>query len=171
MLIREGFPDVRFCVSKAPTVEKSLMDGILGKFKFGQEVRVSTEHVRIIFEQSLLVVAVSGTVTLEAAISGTPTVIVYRVSPLSYWIGRAMIKVKHIGLINLIAGQEIVPELIQNASSPEHIADCVMTLLTEPEKLQHMRADLLLAQERLGSPGASKRAAAVAFELLERGHG
>ena len=169
--IRQRFPDVRFCVSKAPTVEKNLMDGILKKFKYGQEVRVSKEHVRTIFERSLLVVAVSGTVTLEAAISGTPTVIVYRVSPLSYWIGRAMIKVKHIGLINLIAGKEIVPELIQKASSPEHIANCVMTLLTEPEKLQNMRTDLLLAQKRLGKPGASKRAAAVAFELMEHGHG
>jgi lipid-A-disaccharide synthase len=169
--IHQRFPDIRFCVSKAPTVEKSLMDEILEKFKFGGEVRICEAHVRTIFEKSLLVVAVSGTVTLEAAISGTPTVIVYRVSPLSYWIGRAMIKVKHIGLINLIAGKEIVPELIQKASSPEHIADCVMTLLDEPEKLQNMRADLLSAQKRLGKPGASKRAAAVALELLERGHG
>ena len=115
-------------------------------------------------------VAVSGTVTLEAAISGTPTVIIYSVSPLSYWIGRAMIKVEHIGLINLIAGKEIVPELIQKQAAPEQIAGCVMALLDEPEKLENMRAELLDARKRLGSPGASSRAAALAYELLEHGH-
>jgi lipid-A-disaccharide synthase len=169
--IRQRFPDIRFCVSHAPTVEKKLMNRIMGKFRYGNEISVSTEHVRTIFERSRLVIAVSGTVTLEAAISGTPTVIIYSVSPLSYWIGRALISVKHIGLINLIAGKEIVPELIQKDAAPEHIAECVIALLNKPEKLENMCADLLLAQERLGAPGASRRAAALAFELLEHRHG
>jgi lipid-A-disaccharide synthase len=147
------------------------MNRIMGKFRYGNEISVSTEHVRTIFERSRLVIAVSGTVTLEAAISGTPTVIIYSVSPLSYWIGRALISVKHIGLINLIAGKEIVPELIQKDAAPEHIAECVIALLNKPEKLENMCADLLLAQERLGAPGASRRAAALAFELLEHRHG
>ena len=165
--IRRRFPDIRFCVSHAPTVEKSLMDRILEKFSHRNEISVTSEHVRTIFEKSRLVVAVSGTVTLEAAISGTPTVITYRVSPLSYWIGRALISVKHIGLINLIAGKEIVPELIQQAAAPEHIAECVIALLSQPEKLENMRTELLHARERLGEPGASRRAADLAFELLE----
>jgi len=170
MHIRHEFPEIRFCVSHAPTVQKSLIDGILEKFRYENEIVVSTEHVRTIFERSRLVVAVSGTVTLEAAISGTPTVIVYSVSSLSYWIGRAMIKVNHIGLINLIAGKEIVPELIQDKAAPEQIAACVTELLKKPEKLENMRSELLKTRECLGDPGASERAAALAFELLEYRH-
>jgi len=170
MHIRKEYPEIRFCVSHAPTVQKSLIDGILEKFRYGNEIVVSTEHVRTILELSRLVVAVSGTVPLEAAISGTPTVIVYSVSSLSYWIGRAMIKVKHIGLINLIAGKEIVPELIQDKAAPEQIAACVTELLKKPEKLENMRSELLKTRECLGDPGASERAAALAFELLEYRH-
>jgi lipid-A-disaccharide synthase len=147
-----------------------LIDRILGKFGHAGDISVTTAHVRTLFEQSRLLVAVSGTVTLEAAISGTPTVIIYSVSPLSYWIGRALIRVKHIGLINLIAGREIVPELIQKEADPEKIADCVTMLLDHPEKLENMRADLAQAAERLGAPGASMRAAALAFDLLEGRH-
>jgi lipid-A-disaccharide synthase len=167
MQIRQKFPEIQFCVSQAPTVEKSLIDGILEKFRYANKIHVSTKHVRTIFKRSRLVVAVSGTVTLEAAISGTPTVIVYSVSSLSYWIGRAMIKVKHIGLVNLIAGKEIVPELIQEKAAPEQIAACVTELLNDPEKLEKMRTELLKTRECLGEPGASGRAADLAFRLLE----
>ena len=75
---------------------------------------------RAIFSRCHLVLAASGTVTLEAAIAGVPMIVIYRVSPLSYLLGRIMIRVTHISLVNLIAGREIVPELIQNEVSPEN---------------------------------------------------
>ena len=85
-----------------------------------------------IFNRSNLVVAASGTVTLEAAIAGTPTVIIYKVSPLSYLVGRLLVRVDRIGLVNLIADKELMPELIQGQASPERIAArvlrCWMTL-------------------------------------------
>jgi len=169
--IRQRFPDLRFCISRAPTVEKDLMDTILASCQFSGILSISTDHVQTIFKESCLVIAVSGTVTLEAAISGTPTVIVYRVSPLSYWIGRLLIHTQYIGLINLIAEKEIVPELIQDQADADAIAACAVDLLASPEKLKTMRRELVRARRRLGGPGASMRAAGLALELLEQPDG
>jgi len=76
--------------------------------------------------------------------------------------------VDHIGLINLIAGKKIVPELIQKEATPKPIADCVLSLLGDPDRLKRMHSELIAARERLGGPGASRRAADLALNLLER---
>jgi lipid-A-disaccharide synthase len=83
-------------------------------------------------EQSQLLVAASGTVTLEAALHGIPTVIIYKVSPVSYWLGKRLIKVKHIGITNLIVEKELQPELIQDDASPQNIAEAVTTMISDP---------------------------------------
>jgi lipid-A-disaccharide synthase len=107
-------------------------------------------------------------VTLEAAISGTPMVIIYKVSPVSYFLGKNMIQVKHIGLVNLIAGKEIVPELIQEAASPDRIANTVFKMLSDPPGLKKLGLELLNIRDKLGGPGASERVANIAFSMLER---
>lgn len=159
---------VQFIVSQAPPVEKSLLDGILAEHGSGIDYRVTTEHVREIFKKSRLVVAVSGTVTLEAAIWGTPAVIVYRVSPVSYWLGRALIKVRHIGLANLIAGREVLPELIQKEASPENIARVVSGLMADGEAMAAMHAGLEEVRQILGRAGASDRVAEIAMKMLNK---
>jgi len=165
--IQQRYPDIRFVVSRAPSVASELVDRILDSSDSQIDVRISEDPVANLFQRCRLVIAVSGTVTLEAAISATPTVIIYGVSWLSYWIGRALIHVDHIGLINLIAGKEIVPELIQKDAAPQPIADCVLSLLDEPDRLKRMRSELVEARNRLGGPGASQRAADLAFNILE----
>ena len=82
-------------------------------------------------------------------------VIVYKVSPLSYWLARALINVKYIGLINLIAGKEIVPELIQRQASPENISETVYEILNDPVGLEQMQANFLKAKAQLGGPGGT----------------
>jgi len=166
--IRQRHADMRFVVSRAPSVAAELVDRILESSDSQMDVRIHTGPVGQIFRRCRLVIAVSGTVTLEAAISATPTVIIYGVSWLSYWIGRALIHVDHIGLINLIAGKEIVPELIQKDAAPKPIADCVLSLLDEPDRLKRMRRELVEARDRLGGSGASRRAADLALTILER---
>ena len=111
-------------------------------------------------------VVASGTVTLEAAISGTPMVIIYKVSPISYWLGRSMIQVKHIWLVNLIAGRKIVPELLQKEASPGRIADTVFKMLSDSSDLERIRLELLSIRDLLGGPGASERVADIAFGML-----
>jgi lipid-A-disaccharide synthase len=164
--LQRRMPGLRFAVSCAPTVDKSILDRNIQSYPQLSEIEVVCGHVSDVFQKSRLVVAVSGTVTLEAAISGTPAVIVYKVSPLSYWVGRMLIHVPYIGLVNLIADREIVPELIQKDASPQKIADIVLDMLQNPDKLENMTSELSRARAKLGEAGASHRAAEIALKLM-----
>jgi lipid-A-disaccharide synthase len=109
----------------------------------------------------------SGTATLEAAIIGTPMVVGYKTSAVNYKLLRPLISVDHFALINLIAGERIVPELIQDKFSTEFLSDELMRIL-EPRENRAMRESLKIAVERLGHGGASTRAAGAIFGLLGR---
>jgi lipid-A-disaccharide synthase len=86
-------------------------------------------------------------------------VIVYRLSPLTYRLGKRFVRVDHYGMVNLIAGTAIVPELIQDGFTPEAVADEAIDLLSNPVRAERMRADLADVRRKLGGPGASLRAA------------
>jgi lipid-A-disaccharide synthase len=116
-----------------------------------------------------LAVVASGTATVEAALAGVPTVIVYRLAPLSYRVGRCLIQVPHIGMANLLAGERLFPELLQEDFTPEALAREVLTLIREPGRLERLRQGLARVVRRLGGPGASARAAVVALELIGLG--
>jgi lipid-A-disaccharide synthase len=108
----------------------------------------------------------SGTATLEAAILETPMVIVYRVSFFSYWVGRMVISVPFIGLVNLVAGEEVVPELIQGDVTPERLAQEAMDLLEHDEKRRVMVKKFRALRETLGQGSASERTARIALEMI-----
>jgi lipid-A-disaccharide synthase len=102
-----------------------------------------------------LALAASGTVTVEAAVLGTPMVTFYRVTPASWWAGRRLVKVPFLSMVNLIAEREIVPELIQQDMTPAKISAAASELLTNPDRADHMRAELAkvrLALTREGDP-------------------
>lgn len=107
----------------------------------------------------------SGTATLETGILGTPLVIVYATSALNYALLKPLISVEHYGLINLIAGKKVAKELIQNDFTPVTLSTELFRLL-EPEVNREMREDLRIAREKLGSGGASRRAAEAILKLL-----
>jgi len=111
-LIESRGRDVRFIVSQAATVADSFFRKVLGRQPHPESLAVDAGPVDRIFTRCDLIVAASGTVTLEAAIAGIPMVIVYRVSPLSYRLGRLLIRVRHIGLANLILDEALVAELV-----------------------------------------------------------
>ena len=157
---------IKFVISLAPDVEEKYIKDMVKKFSGTGTFEIVSGDVRKIFEKSKIVIAASGTVTLEAAISGTPMVIIYKVSPVSYFLGKNLIRVQHIGLVNLIAGKEIVPELIQEAASPAGIANTVFKMLNDPSTLKTLSLELLSIRNKLGGPGASNRVADIAFGLL-----
>ncbi|NQT70753.1 MAG: lipid-A-disaccharide synthase [Desulfobacteraceae bacterium] len=165
-ILAERIKNIKFVISLAPSVEKQYVEALIAKHKALINFEMVEGGVDEVFEKCRLVVAASGTVTLESAISGTPMVIIYKLSPISYWLGRILIRVKHIGLVNLIAGKRIVPELLQGEASPSKIADTVFEMLNDVPGLERLRNELLSTRDALGEPGASERVADIALNML-----
>ena len=110
----------------------------------------------------------SGTASLEAAAVGLPMVVIYRMNPLSHWIGKRLIQVDHVAMPNLIAGRRIVPELLQNECNPTRIADELERYLGDPERAEAVRDGLSSVLRKLGEPGVFERAAQRVRAHLER---
>ena len=165
--ILSGQMDIRFVVSMAPGAPHDAINALCAPYQDELCLEIDPNGARSVFAKTHLVVAASGTVTLEAAIAGTPVIIIYKVSPLSYRLGKALIKVRNIGLVNLIAEREIVPELIQDKASPELIAETVLKLVNTPSALDAIRHAFADVRYRLGGPGASSRVADIALNMLK----
>ena len=162
-------PGIRFLLSRAASVSPVQLSGIISARRRQADIEVVSTGLADVYRQSTLVVAASGTVTLETAVAGIPMVVIYKVSPVSYRLGRALIRVDHIGLVNLIAGRRLVPELVQDDASAERIAGTVAGLLSDAEGLLRTRNALMDLRKRLGRSGASDRTAAIALELFSAG--
>lgn len=170
-MIKHRFPETRFIVSSSASIQANLVTDQVDRYTSTLDIEVVKGPVEQVFRRSRLLVAASGTVTLEAALYGVPTVIVYKVSPLSYWLGKRLIKVKHIGMANLIVQKELLPELVQDKASPEAIAETVSKMIDDPEKLKLMQRELKRVRELLGGSGASNRVARIAVNLIAAARG
>lgn len=167
-ILQGRLKNIKFIISIAPSVETKHVEEILKKHKGICNYQIATGDVKNVFKMCSIAVAASGTVTLEAAISCTPTVIIYKVSTVSYWLGKLMVQVKNFGLVNLIAGENIVPELLQDEASPKNIANTVLNMLNDAKGLQKLRKKLFKIRDMLGGPGASERVAEIALSMMEK---
>jgi lipid-A-disaccharide synthase len=109
----------------------------------------------------------SGTATLETAIMGVPMIITYRISPLSFSIAKRVVKVPYVGLVNLVAGEEVAPELLQENVTPQTIAENSMEILNDIDLKTTIKDKLEKVRISLGEPGASVRTAGIAFEMMK----
>lgn len=158
-LLAERRPDLQFLAAVGPSIDpRTLRAGL------PPNVALVQGRTHAVLSVANVAVVASGTATVEAALLGTPMVVVYRLSALTYHLGRRFVKVPHVAMANLIAQKSIVPELIQADFTPERVADAVLPLLGPAGDA--MRAALAEVRLRLGAPGASGRAAVVVAGLL-----
>lgn len=158
-----------FAVSMAPGIERQWLEGFIAPYRPVIDIELRQGGISDILGQCSLVMAASGTVTLEAAIHGVPMVIMYRVSAVSYLLGRLLVHVDHIGLANIIAGERVAPELIQNDANPGAIARTVARLLSDRFALSDLRQRLRSVRARLGEAGAAAKTAQIALSLIHEG--
>jgi len=174
-IIKEAIPEVQFLLPLASTTPRGLVEGMIGEV-WGEGasgrrplpplLNIITGQAYAALKAAHLAVVASGTVTVESALAGTPTVIIYRLAPLTFQVAKLLIRVEHIGMANLLAGEGLFPELIQDNFSAEALARELLRWIKEPKRLGDLRQGLARVVERLGPPGASERAARVALELI-----
>ena len=167
-ILKKRLKLVTFIISHAPSVERKRIQAVIEGHRLCTELEVISDGVEKVFERCDVIVAASGTVTLQAAIHGTPMVIIYKVSPMSFWLGRALVRVPNIGLVNLVAGEPLVPELVQHEACAENIAAVLEQMLKDTSQLNHLKQQLFALRNVLGGGGASDRVADLALELLKR---
>ncbi|MHB8770700.1 MAG: lipid-A-disaccharide synthase [Syntrophales bacterium] len=163
-ILTEKLSPLQFLLPLAGTVDHAVVRDILRQFPL--KVNVIRDEMSDVVAVSDVAIVASGTATLETALLETPMVVVYKVSALSYAIGRRFISVDHISLVNLIAGRTVVPELIQDDASPERIAAEVRELIVQRAKAREMKSALAEIRGSLGTPGASARTARIACDML-----
>ncbi|MEW6328426.1 MAG: lipid-A-disaccharide synthase [Thermodesulfobacteriota bacterium] len=162
--LEEKIPGIQFILPLAPTIDRRCVEDFIHSTGF--KIRVIEDGAYDTMKAARAVIAASGTVTLEAAIIGVPMVIVYKVSRLSYLVGKIMVRVSHIGLVNLVAGRRIVPELVQEEANGQRIAEEVYKIITDDEYYRTMKSELEGVKNRLGGPGASARAAEIVCRMV-----
>ena len=163
-LLKKQLPEVQFAMPRAVTIPLELLQS---KIKAsGLEIKITEGHNYDLFSVADLALATSGTVTLEAALCGLPSVIVYRTSALNAFIARRVINIPNIGLPNIVAGRQILPELLQEDFTPANVAKTAVELLA-PERRPQLEADLAFMKARLGEPGAVKRVAQLILRIAE----
>jgi len=167
-ILTERLKQLTFIISHAPSVERKRIQAVIDGHHLRAKVEVISDGVEKVFERCDAIVAASGTVTLQAAIYGIPMVIIYKVSPVSAWLGKALIRVPNVGLVNLVAGRELVPELLQENATGDNIAQAIQNMLKDEEAFNHLKHQLIALRDMLGGGGASERVADLALEMLTR---
>lgn len=164
-LIRRDVPDAQFVIARAPHLDDDLFDAVRADDAGARFTLVEGDTDTVLVSADVALTA-SGTATVQAALHDTPMVVVYRMAPLSYQLARRLVRLDTIGMVNLIAGDKIVPELVQDAFTPDAVAREAISMLTDRDRAARIRAGLAIVRSRLGGPGASRRAAEAILRLV-----
>ncbi len=161
--IQTRHPDCCFIISKADAISRTFLLNALGEYGPLVDLQIHSGPVKDLLIQSDLIIAASGTVTLEAALCCVPTIIVYKVSHISYRIAKLLVTIQYAGLANLIMNKEVMPELLQYNATPEKISRTALSMI---HRLPDYENQLAGVRKRLGNPGAAKRAARIALHMI-----
>jgi lipid-A-disaccharide synthase len=164
-ILRSEFPRLPARLGLARGIDAAMLTRFGDLPALGVEI-VPADGIYDLMRSSTALVVSSGTATLEAACLGTPMVIVYRMAGLSYVAGRALVRIPFIGLVNVVAGEKIVPEIIQREVTAERLARELRPFLTDPALVERTSKRLLEVRASLGAPGASDRVAMMALRMM-----
>jgi lipid-A-disaccharide synthase len=164
-LIRREVADAQFVVARAPHLDDSLFDAVRADAAGARFALVEGDPDTVLASADVALTA-SGTATVQAALHDTPMVVVYRMAPLSYQLARRVVTLDTIGMVNLIAGETIAPEFVQDAFTPEAVAREAISMITDRDRAARIRTGLATVRARLGGPGASRRAAEAILRLM-----
>jgi len=155
----------QFVIAAAPGLTNSQMRAHMGVLQ--STVPIVENSTYDLLAAADVAIVSSGTATVEAALLDAPMVVVYRVAPFTAWVVRRLARTPHFAMVNLLAGKEIVPELIQDAFTPERLASETERLLASAEARQSMRGEIARVREKLGPPGAIERAASIIASMIQ----
>ncbi len=164
-IISKRVKSLKCLLPVAPTISPELIDSIIGLSDL--KVITTGKGVYNCLAVSDLAYVASGTATLETAIMGVPMIITYRISPLSFAIAKRVVKVPYAGLVNLVAGEEVAPELLQEEVAPDKMAEKGLEILENEDKKAAIKEKLAGVRLSLGEPGASARTAEIAFDMMK----
>ena len=160
-------PGAQFAIARAPHLDDALFVTNRSDLWSGRaDFAIVEGDTDAVLASADVALTASGTATIQAALHDTPMVVVYRLSPMTYRLARRLVRVPAIAMVNLIAGEPIVPELVQDAFTPDAVAREAISLLTDPARVAQVRAGLARVRERLGGAGASRRAAESILRLV-----
>jgi lipid-A-disaccharide synthase len=167
MLQRNSPKKIVYFIPRASTIGKEEIYGA-GLHSYQQEldIRIIEEDRYNMMAACDAVVTASGTVTLELAILGVPMIVVYKLAPLTYQLGKLLVKIDFFSLVNLIAGYAAVPELLQHAVTAESISEELTAILTMPARKEQIQQSLKEVRNKLGESGASDKAATAVLQLM-----
>lgn len=155
--VEEGYKPVKIFLPRAHTIDRETLEAYIDKYKL--PVTITEGNTYNLMQICDMALAASGTATLETALMGLPTVLLYQVSPITYALAKLLVNLQFIGLPNIIAKKQVIPELLQGDVNPQTVLDTLTPLLDDEEANQAMRADLKDVKTKLGQPGAVKRVA------------
>ncbi len=158
-------PEIQFLLAVAGSLPQRLVETLLQGSN--SRIRLVQGQTYQVMRAADLLITASGTATLEAGLLGTPMIIVYRVSQITWWVGRLLVDVPFVGMVNLVSGTQVVPELLQRDFTPERVAKTALELLHSPGGLGAIRQRLQEVRGRLGEEGASLRAAQEVLKTLQ----
>ncbi|MEZ4485543.1 MAG: lipid-A-disaccharide synthase [Syntrophotaleaceae bacterium] len=164
--IAEKVPGSQFLLPVAPTFDLDSMRSRIAHCV--QPIRLVQESIYDVANACDAILTVSGTVTLQIALVGTPMAIIYKTAPLNYAIGKRVVNLTHIGLPNIVAGREIVREFIQHQANAQAISDEIIKMLTDSTYRQDLRQELAQVRSHMGQAGCSLRVAQMVSELSQR---
>ncbi len=163
-ILKSGNPQIQFVMAVAESLDFKPIADIVSKYP--PDIKMIRGEANDVINICDVIIAASGTITLQATLFEKPMVILYKLSPITYAMARLLVRINHIGLVNILAGKKIVPELLQREVTPEKIAEEAKKMLYDKEYHDRIARDLHEVRLKLGPPGASERVAKVIAGML-----